>query len=132
MDPRKIVSRNRNWWNVKSSRHEYELVGASEVLERSRFEDDRPLVGFLFCFSFVEIDTHKYNNTDTKDQSICQKTYDTMRNSRNNRVDRCVFYSDLFLDRYDTRGSIGSFHRIKLHSSRIERSLSVRVERLCL
>ena len=99
MDPRKIVSRNRNWWNVKSSRHEYELVGASEVLDRSRFEDDRPLVGFLFCFSFLPIDTHKYNNTDTKDQSIHQKTYDTMRDSRNHRVDRCVFYSDLFLDK---------------------------------
>ena len=42
MDPRKIVSRNENWWNSsKSTRHEYELVGASEVLERSRFVDER-------------------------------------------------------------------------------------------
>ena len=55
-----------------------------------------------------------------------------MCDSCNYMLDRCVFYSDLFLDRYDTRGSIGSFHRIKLHSSRIERSLSVRFERLCL
>ena len=67
MDPRKIVSRNRNWWNIKSSRHEYELVGASEVLERSRFEDDRPLVGVFFvCFLLyrsINTKTHRHKRS---------------------------------------------------------------------
>ena len=105
MDPRKIVSRNRNWWNLKKSdRHEYELVGASEVLERSRFEDNRPIVGFFLHFPNLSV--LQYISTDTKNENICREAYDKICNSCDPRLDRRLFLSDLFRDRHDSRVSI--------------------------